>query len=48
MRVGVVLLIALALLAASAYALYYTNYTAYFMWSPTYTCLLYTSPSPRD
>ena len=37
MRVGVVLLIALVLLAASAYALYYTNYTAYFMWSPTYT-----------
>jgi len=30
-------LIALTLLAASAYALYYTNYTAYFVWSPTYT-----------
>jgi hypothetical protein len=37
MRVGVVLLIALALLASSAYALYYTNYTLYAMWSRTYT-----------
>jgi hypothetical protein len=37
MRVGVVLLIALALLTASVYALYYTNYTLYVMWSRTYT-----------
>jgi hypothetical protein len=37
MRVGVVLLIALALLAASAYADYLTNYVLYAMWSPTYT-----------
>jgi len=31
------LLIALTLLTASAYALYYTNYTLYIMWSRTYT-----------
>jgi hypothetical protein len=37
MRVGVVLLIALALLAALAYADYLTNYVLYAMWSPTYT-----------
>jgi len=37
MRVKVVLLIALALLASSVYALYYTNYTLYAMWSPSYT-----------
>jgi hypothetical protein len=37
MRVGVVLLIALALLASSVYALYYTNYTLYSMWWRTYT-----------
>jgi hypothetical protein len=37
MRVKVVLLIALTLLTASAYALYYTNYTLYIMWSRTYT-----------
>ncbi len=37
MRVGVVLLTALTLLTASAYALYYTNYTLYIMWSRTYT-----------
>ena len=37
MRVGVVLLIAVALLSTLAYALYYTNYTLYVMWSHTYT-----------
>jgi hypothetical protein len=37
MRVGIVLLITLALLTASAYALYYTNYTLYAMWWRTYT-----------
>jgi len=37
MRVGVVLLIAVALLTASAYAFYYTNYTLYAMWWRTYT-----------
>lgn len=37
MRVGIVLLIALALLASSVYALYYTNYTLYAMWWRTYT-----------
>jgi len=37
MRVGVILLIALALLAASVYAAYRTNYTLYSMWSPWYT-----------
>ncbi len=37
MRVKVVLLIALTLLTASAYALYYTNYTLYAMWWRTYT-----------
>jgi hypothetical protein len=37
MRVGIILLIALALLASSVYALYYTNYALYAMWSPTYT-----------
>ncbi len=31
------MLIALTLLTASAYALYYTNYTLYIMWSRTYT-----------
>ncbi len=31
------MLMALALLAASVYALYYTNYTLYAMWSRTYT-----------
>ena len=35
MRVGVVLLIALTLLTASAYANH--GYTAYFMWGPSYT-----------
>jgi hypothetical protein len=37
MRVGVVLMIALALLTASAYADYFTNYVLYIMWSPSYT-----------
>jgi hypothetical protein len=37
MRVGVVLLVTVALLTASSYALHYTNYTLYVMWSPTYT-----------
>ncbi|MEM4652441.1 MAG: hypothetical protein QW086_11575, partial [Pyrobaculum sp.] len=37
MKVGIVLLIVLTLLAASAYALYYTNYAGYIMWSPWYT-----------
>jgi len=37
MRVKVVLLIALTLLAASAYADYLTNYVLYTMWSRTYT-----------
>jgi hypothetical protein len=37
MRVGVVLLMALVLLAASAYADYLTNYILYTMWSRTYT-----------
>jgi hypothetical protein len=37
MRVGVVLLIALEILAASAYADYITNYTLYSMWWRTYT-----------
>jgi hypothetical protein len=37
MRVGVVLLMALVLLAASAYADYLTNYVLYTMWSRTYT-----------
>jgi hypothetical protein len=39
MKVGVVLLIALMLLATLAYARYYTNYTGYLMWSPSYTLL---------
>jgi hypothetical protein len=37
MRVGIALLIALALLAASVYADYLTNYVLYTMWSRTYT-----------
>jgi len=37
MRIGVVLLIASALLAVSAYADYITNYTLYSMWGRTYT-----------
>jgi hypothetical protein len=37
MRVGVVLLMASALLAVPAYADYLTNYTLYAMWSRTYT-----------
>ena len=37
MRIGVVLLIALALLAASVYADYLTNYVLYTMWVPSYT-----------
>jgi hypothetical protein len=37
MKVGVVLLIAVVLLAASAYGEYRTNYTLYSMWSPKYT-----------
>jgi hypothetical protein len=37
MRVGVVLLVAVALLSTSAYADYLTNYVLYAMWSPTYT-----------
>jgi hypothetical protein len=39
MRVGVVLLIALTLLVASAYGDYRTNYTLYTMHSPSYTLL---------
>jgi hypothetical protein len=37
MKVGVVLLVAVLLLAASAYGEYRTNYTLYSMWSPSYT-----------
>jgi hypothetical protein len=39
MRVGIVLLAALVLLAASAYGGYLTNYTLYTMHSPSYTLL---------
>ncbi len=41
MRVGVVLLIVLVLLASLVHALYYTNYTTYIMWSPSYTLLTF-------
>jgi hypothetical protein len=37
MTVRVVLLVAVVLLAASAYGDYGTNYTLYSMWSPSYT-----------
>ena len=39
MKVGVVLLVAVVLLAASAYGDYRTNYTLYTMHSPKYTLL---------
>jgi hypothetical protein len=39
MRVGAMLLVVAVLLASSVHALYYTNYTAYIMWSPSYTLL---------
>ena len=37
MKVKVVLLVAVVLLAASAYGGYLTNYTLYNTWSPSYT-----------
>jgi hypothetical protein len=37
MRVGARLLVVAVLLASLVHALYYTNYTAYIMWSPSYT-----------
>jgi hypothetical protein len=37
MRVGIILLVAVASLAVPAYAIYYTNYITYIMWSPWYT-----------
>jgi len=37
MRVGIIILVVVALLSASAYADYLTNYALYGMWSPWYT-----------
>jgi len=37
MRVGIILLVAVASLAMSAYAIYHTNYMTYIMWSSWYT-----------
>jgi hypothetical protein len=37
MRVGIIMLVAMALLSTSAYADYLTNYALYGMWSPWYT-----------
>jgi hypothetical protein len=41
MRVGAMLLVVAVLLASLVHALYYTNYTAYIMWSPSYTLLTF-------
>jgi len=41
MSVGVRLLVVAVLLASLVHALYYTNYTAYIMWSPSYTLLTF-------
>jgi hypothetical protein len=39
MRVGAMLLVVAVLLTSMVHALYYTNYTTYIMWSPSYTLL---------
>jgi hypothetical protein len=41
MRVGAMLLVVAVLLTSMVHALYYTNYTAYIMWSPSYTLLTF-------